>query len=183
MPISDFFPLQPNWQDENPIRTQALHKDLCEFIYKTLGVIEYEDNGFRIITKFLMLSDNELRSFANKFSTIDKTPLSLWRILSWCIHPPVTRTRNSDEQITSIMTQASINNRLITWYHTHLVNNNPPGSPPPAEPSLIDSFYKFLNKICDLASIIIKKTVKAKILLENTEKWITKINDLKVTQS
>ena len=151
--LAQYIPDIPSWQDDNVITSNQQHLSLCEYFYKSLAVVA-EGESTRIVSKYYQMSDNDIRALANLFGPVEKTPLSIWKLLNWAIHPLSARTRNYDNEMLSFMDQPNINAKLVLWHHEKLIRNIAPNAPEPEEPSLVDSFFAFLEKMTEISNLV-----------------------------
>ena len=178
MEIYNFIPTVLTWQN-GPINDRESHRNLCEALYNTLTVVQNENGRNSLKCIFFQLNQQQIQVFKGFSNELEKDPLWLYRLCMWSTHSPIQLTRDLKENIIEKFDNNNLNTVIIKWYHSVQIRTNPQV----AEPSLIDSFFAFMNKIANISGFFVKKSIKAKLLMNTVNRWTTATPELQAKVS
>ena len=183
MADADFIPQTLNWVSGNLIDDKTKHGELCLCLYRTIEVVNLDNDRYRLTTNYLTLPNASIQTLTQLCGPLDKTIYSLWKIASWIMNPPSVLTRDDINRIVAAFTSVDVNNRLVAWNHQRLRDNRGDGDPIPPEPSIFESFQALTNKIMSICHYLLQKTIFAKDFYVSTSKWTSELNQLRALVS
>ena len=177
-----YIPLQLNWVEGNPITDKRKYTDLCKLLYGTLGVVDIDEQRFRVTTNFLTAPAAEMQVWRQNFGDLERNVYSLWLICSWVENPPSQILREDITRITGNFHNVNINNKLITWNHARLTQVQP-NNDQLAQPSLYESFRAKFAQILLICKFLVNKTMLARNFYQSSQKWTSELNNLRARVS
>ena len=178
----NYIPTQLNWVENNPVTDKRKYTDLCRLLYATLGVVDIDDQRFRVTTNFLTAPAADMQIWRQNFGDLEHNVHTLWLLCSWLNNPPAQILREDINRITGTFINVNINAKLTAWNQARLqqLAGNDENL---VQPSLYDSFKAKFEQILLVCKFLVKKTMLARNFYLSSIKWTNELNNLRAKVS